>query len=328
MIIEGMYVPQSVEEILLQLQCACPNLKDVKPTAGNVMVTCPAHEGKYGGLENRPSCGVLLHDEKVVRDGKTTIYKQGIAHCFTCGYTASFCEFVSKVLGYDDGGIEGMKWLIKNFVSAEIENRKLDIQITRGNEKPHKYVTEQQLQQYRYIHPYMYQRRLTDRIINLFDVGYDKDKDCLTFPVKDLKGNVVFIQRRAVKGKFFNNSTVSKELALYGAHEVIKYGKPRQRLYIVESILDALTVWAYGGIAVALMGLVMLPNYLKIVKSLPQRSVVLALDNDDKGQSAKQTIKNQLKNYKILYDFKYPSNMKDINDMPKEMFLNLNLELI
>ena len=49
----------------------------------------------------------------------------------------------------------------------------------------------------------MYERGLTDEIIERFDIGYDRERREITFPIKDLSGKVRFISGRSVKGKFF-----------------------------------------------------------------------------------------------------------------------------
>ena len=172
---------------------------EFKPGPRNIQFNCPIHAD---GQERRPSCGI------------STVNKEGVpagtVHCFTCGYTATLEQMISHCFGKDDDGVFGREWLIKNFLTISIENRKdiiLDLQ--RGNNKDNlnKYISEQELDSYRYYHPYMYKRRLTNEVIEQFDVGYDnrfelKDKfgkvksvlKCLTFPVRDINGNTLFIK--------------------------------------------------------------------------------------------------------------------------------------
>ena len=38
----------------------------------------------------------------------------------------------------------------------------------------------------------------------MFDIGYDKDRRAITFPVKDRQGRCLFIARRSVVGKEYN----------------------------------------------------------------------------------------------------------------------------
>src|SRR5699024_12271850 len=94
--------------------------------------------------------------------------------------------------------------IVRNFVSVEVEERKqLKLDMNRDNDviEQVEYIDDEQLEQYRYIHPYMYSRGLTDTIINYFDIGFDKKYNALTFPVKDTEGNVCLIQRRSEIGR-------------------------------------------------------------------------------------------------------------------------------
>lgn len=99
------------------------------------------------------------------------------------------------------------------------------------------YVTESELAKYRYYHPYMYERKLTNEIIEKFDIGYDKDTDCITFPVYDEFGRCVFVARRSVKTKYFNYPSGSKK-PIYGLEKI---DKDTNAVLVVESFLNALT---------------------------------------------------------------------------------------
>ena len=156
----------------------------------HIQICCPYHAN---GMEHRPSAGIRKSD--------------GVFHCFACHEVHSLQEVISYCFGYVDDivGTFGWKWLLKNFATVQVEERKdvvLDYRRTEVNRNFNLdsandsdiFVTEKELEKYRYIHPYMYKRRLTDDIIELFDIGYDKNTQCITFPVKDIKGNVLFIE--------------------------------------------------------------------------------------------------------------------------------------
>ena len=193
------------------------------------------------------------------------------------------------------------------------------------------YVSEEELDSYRYTHPYMYKRKLTDDVIERFDIGYDKNTRCITFPVRNINGKTLFIARRSVVSKFFNYPQ-GVEKPLYGLYEIMqtreqrkKYLKPEyvdpQEIIVCESMIDALTCWVYGKYAVALNGL---GNYLQFeqLRNLPCRELILATDNDEAGAKARERIRKYVKN-KIIsqYDYdSFPDGAKDINDLTKEQF--------
>ena len=177
-------------------RCDVHLFKDLKVVGNNIQCTCPVHNN---GQERRPSCGISIVDQGEI--------PAGTVHCFTCGYTASLEEMISHCFGYNDFGSYGKQWLTRNFLSISVEERKpLELELERHKEqKSAKYITEEELETYRFYHPYMYKRKLTDEVIEKFDVGYDKafklGKNtirCITFPVRDILGNVLFIARRCI----------------------------------------------------------------------------------------------------------------------------------
>lgn len=298
-------------------------LKDIKQTSNNIMVTCISHGD---GQERNPSLGISLKD---LRSYTGEIIPAGTCHCFTCGYRADFPTFVSNAFGYNDRGMFGYKWIMRNYASISIEERrKLDLNMSR--EQKHEkdeipIITEEQLQSYRYIHPYMMERKLNEKVIEYFDVGYDMEKNALTFPVHDTNGNVRLIQRRSVQGKMFiNDEGGSKGHYVYGLYQVNNNLNWIDEVYITESPIDALTLWKHRIPAVALMGARVTDTQLQLLKKSSIRKFVLALDNDEAGQRGIDFIKDHLKDNKILYRLIFPEGVNDINDMTNEQIENIS----
>lgn len=283
----------------------------MKDTNGDIMVQCPYHSN---GQEKKPSAGIK----------KDT----GQFHCFACNESYTLPEVISYCFGWNDVlGIKGFEWLLKNFATIAVERRK-DIKLDLDRhykDKTVKYITEQELDSYRYYHPYMYQRKLTNDVIELFDIGYDKDTECLTFPQHDIHGNVLFIARRSVNTKYFNYPE-KVDKPLYGIYQLNKeYQMHRNttldEVIICESMLDCLSCWVWGKKAIALNGLGS-ENQFKLLNSLQCRKLILATDNDKRGLEARKRIRKNIKN-KLVTEYIFPDNRKDINEMTKEEFLNL-----
>ena len=279
----------------------------------NIQTNCPFHKE---GQERKPSFGI----------NKNT----GECHCFGCGWSGTLSEMISNCFGKDDFGAYGNKWLIRNFLSVAVESRPdIDVDFCRRKKitsETKKYISEQELDSYRYTHPYMYKRKLTDEIIDLFDIGYDKNTECITFPNRDINGNCLFIARRSVKTKFFNYPQ-DVEKPVYGLYEcnicakTIKNWFPNE-IIICESMLDALTCWVYGKYAVALNGTGN-ENQFKTLRNMPNRKFILATDMDEAGLKARERIRQSLSN-KLVTEYVWDINVaKDINDMNKEYFDSL-----
>jgi len=347
MLINNIQFNADLADIITELQSQLtlnhiPLLQKTIDTSKDIMVQCPYHGN---GQEHRPSAGIRKSD--------------GQFHCFACNEVHSLQEVISHCFGhYEDAfGSFGWKWLNKNFASVQVEERK-DVELDFGrvnsniglpdnsiapnskkNNRDSQYVTEEELDKYRYTHPYWKKRGITDEnIIELFDLGYDARTDCITFPTRDIKGNYLFVARRSVKTKFFNYPA-GAEKPLYGLYEYLTsvqasvdelrtkrsgksyYLKVANEVIVCESMLDALTAWQYGRYAVALNGL---GNELqfKQLRELPCRKLILATDNDKAGLQARKRIRKNVTN-KIITEYVFPTDKKDLNELTEEEFNNL-----
>jgi DNA primase len=279
-------------------------------TTNNIQTTCPFHKG---GQERKPSFGILTRD----RGNQPA----GTCHCFACGWVGNLTEMISNCFGYDDMGNFGMKWVAKNFQSVSIESRPdIDLGFDSVAEKI-TYVSDAEYDKYRTYHPYMWARKMTPETVDIFDIGYDDESKCITFPVRDEWGRILFVARRSVQTKFFNYPAgVFKPI--YGLYELNQLEEYPDAIYIVESMIDAITIWAYGEYAIALNGLGSEEQFKKL-RQMKNRVFILATDNDESGKSARLKLRNQLPN-KLLYDLVIPEGKKDINDLSKEEFLSCN----
>jgi hypothetical protein len=200
----------------------------------------------------------------------------------------------------------------------EVEERpplNLDMQRRKKVQaSPQVFVSEEELDSYRYIHPYMYERGLTDEIISDFDIGYDIHTNCITFPVADISGKVVFVARRSVATKFFKYPEDVKK-PVYAADKVLQ--KSCKKVVITESFFNALTCWRYGIPAVSLMGLG--TDYqMDILRNLPVRHYVLGLDPDSAGNRAARKIYDALSCVKLVTRYDIPEGY-DINDLGEQV---------
>lgn len=298
-----------LSELQLQLKANnIPLLQTTRDTPDNIMVSCPYHKG---GQERRPSAGLLKKD--------------GTFHCFTCGETHSLQEVISHCFGHTDdlvGGF-GWEWLLKNFLTVNINERKsIDLDFSRNQpvDNVNNFVDECELDKYREYHPYMWKRKMTPEVVEIFDIGYDSDTKCITFPVRDANGNCLFVARRSVNTKFFNYPS-GAEKPVYGLYELNCLDTYPKEIIICESMIDAITCWVYGKYAVALNGLGNDLQFAQLSK-MPCRKFILATDNDEAGTKARKRLRTYIKN-KLITEYIFPEGKKDINDLSFEEFNNL-----
>ena len=311
-------------------------IRPVKPSGNWYQICCPIHNN---GRERKPSCGVLLHDE--YRNGE--LRKQGSFHCFSCHYSKNMPDAITDIFAMHGLTVSGDDWMVQNVPGYKVDNSKIqnlvpqdmmtdifdsyaaDSLRMRFKAKP-TYVSESELASYRMTVPYMYQRRLTDEIIEKYDVGYDanhippgrsKPLPCITFPVRDINGNTLFFCRRSIEGKYFNYPK-GVEKPVYGLYELPKDCKS---VIICESIFNCLTAVAYGFNAVALMGT---GNQLQIrqLRQLGVREYIICLDNDDAGNSGAEKLKKALSDTAFTWKITVPEG-RDVNQLEKEEFLEV-----
>ena len=310
MIIDNVIFNEDLVDILYELReqlkiNGISLFQDIKDSGDNIMVTCPYHKN---GQERKPSAGILKAN--------------GTFHCFTCNETHSLPEVISYCFGKNDFGLFGHQWLVKNFATLSIENRK-DIKLDFDRDiqpNQHTFVKEEELNNYRYYHPYMYERKLNNDVIERFDIGYDKDTECITFPIRDINGNTLFVARRSVKTKYFNYPS-NVEKPIYGYYELLQLDSFPKEVIICESMLDALVCWVWGKYAVALNGLGSYKQYKELSK-MECRKFILATDNDNAGLLARKRLRSYIKNH-IITEYELPPNKKDLNDLTEEEFRNL-----
>lgn len=285
-------------------------LRDVTPHGNNLVVTCPVHKG---GHESTPACNILLVDKGDVN--------AGTAYCFACGYRAGIVRFIADCLSvsYRDA----TEWLL-GFADYTIisDSERIIPDIEAVDDKKDNYsdlpiITIDELRSYDYTHEYMYKRKLTDEIIYKFEVGYDPEHKCITFPVY-VDGRCLFVAKRSVYGKHFYMPQIHPK-PIYGLDYI-----DSSPLIVCESVFNALTCWVYGKQAVALFGTGS-KEQIEMLNRLPNRSIILALDGDEAGRRGVERLKQGLVN-KFVTVLKVPDG-KDINDLTKEEFDNLEEEI-
>lgn len=293
---------------------------------------CPFHNN---GQESKPSCGCSLEEE--VRNGQ--VFPAGTFNCFACGSKFHFANGIKEILTLKGTSIEAHPFLkpyLEGQVQADLNSlipedmmsgllNKYAAESLRMRVKgQQKFVSEEELRTYRFTVPYMYQRKLTDAVIDKYDVGFDgkfippgrkKALPCITFPVRDVQGRTLFICRRSIEGKFFNLPT-DIEKPVYGIYELPPDTK---EVIICESIFNALTCIVYGKLAVALLG-TGTPYQINQLRKLGATSFVICLDNDEAGRKGTEKLKKALGGSAMVWVMTVPDDGRDVNDLSKEEF--------
>lgn len=277
-------------------------LKTMKNSGDYLMVCCPFHKN---GKEAHPSCGIMQSR----KDPSITF---GDYHCFSCGSRGNLQTAIAHILGTNVEFAE--KWLVDHFGGTQHIVEDLP-QISLEKPKP-KYMSEDILTLYDYYHPYMWKRKLTKEVVDKFRVGYDRARYMITFPVWDISNHLVMVTARSVINKnFYIQKNIDKPV--YLLNYIIKEQHPVAM--ITEAQIDALTAWSYGFPCCATIGSLSY-SQIKILNRSGIRTFITAFDNDEHGREFTEFFNKYIKKDVILYNFKFPPNKKDINDLTKEEF--------
>jgi hypothetical protein len=172
-----------------------------------------------------------------------------------------------------------------------------------------------ELKPYLFKHPYLERRGIPFNVQRAFDVGYDPITKSVVLVWHDKNGNIVSWKHRNVHNKLFWYVKCGQPIRnhLYGIHWVVRKGF--KRIWIVESEIDALTLWAKGIPAVAIGTSYLSPAKRDLILKAGIEELVIATDNDKDGRKAKRSIVKGLAGLVHLEEVFWQNlSYKDIND--------------
>lgn len=300
-------------------------------SGNNIMVKCPFHKG---GQERRPSMGIRIDT--------------GIYHCFTCDVSGDLPTLIAKCLGLgekrDANGevvvpakIElGFKWLLDKFnLAVQGERPNIPLDFDREKKTYTNFISPEEIQEYKtWWHPYMEdERKITDRVSNYLDIGYDNAVGAVVFPIYDIKGNCVYLKRRPISSynevRYVNVKDVPKKHLMFGAWQIHRDKNLRAKepiiqlaeehgVFVVEGEIDVCSYFTLGRLSCCIGGRILFEQQARVLSRMGIKKIVLSLDNDEEGMKETKRIKEQYSSLFRLYYVKYPSWAKDANDLLKE----------
>lgn len=282
--------------------------RDVRPRGNdNYSCTCPYHKD---GQENNPSCQVFC-------DETNPKVEYGYFHCFTCGANEPLYKVVAHC--FDENDEFGKDWLVERFgdIFVRYEEVLTDIVLDTPKET---FLDESVLDEYCYYHPYMWKRKLSKEVVDLFKVGYNPKSQSLTFPIWDERGRLKLITERSVNTKYFYiQEGIEKPVYL------LNYIKQQgiTDVWVCESQINTLYCWSLGIPAVGLIG-TGTPKQIEALNKSGIRRFVLAFDGDTGGDKGIQRFKKYIRSDVIVEVAKVPRG-KDLNDLSEEEIKNLEI---
>ena len=303
--IKNRLITEPIINILKQARSEANNgkLKEIiDKHNGNLLITCPCHKG---GKESRPSCTVAISTE--------TDLEPGFAHCFTCGYSAPLTQVITDVFNEDDISF-GEEWIKERFGTTLVSSVEYLPEITLERKVEEKqFLDESILNNYDYYHDYMWYRKLSKEVVDMFRVGYDKKRDAITFPVYDEKHRLVMVTARSVNTKMFW-IPAEVEKPVYLLYHLLE--NRIKTAYVCESQINTLYMWSLGYPTIGLFGTGSEQQYQTLRKCGITNFITL-FDGDEAGQKGAYRFRKHMPKDCFITDIHLPAG-KDVNDLSPE----------
>lgn len=306
-----------------------PRLQDAaKRSDTHLVVQCPFHGG---GNERTPSCSIRL-DAPVFR-------------CFAC-HTSGHVSLFLKQLGL---GTDAIKTILKTTGLDRPytpKNHRLTARLTGGfNVFRGPFILhEDLLDEYRHAPKMLIRQGFEKRTLRHFEVGYDHHNLRITFPLRNVYGELVGISGRAVldyqepRYKIYDREmkvrrgfeipqeysmAEVKDAVLWHAHVVRPFFYSRvpddSPLVLTEGFKACMWTWQSGyESVVALIGSSLSELHAELIASAVQH-VVLFLDNNEAGWRGTYKAGALLSTYGIdVRVAQYPDERQQPDDLDRE----------
>lgn len=291
-----------VRGIFNELRATTGLFREWKESGDDIVTQCPFHGG---GHERKPSFGICVSKHHP---------HYGKYNCFACGAKGTILGLINKLNNKpenDDYAIE----VAQTVGDVEIlDDRQRIVLLPRIKKSEETSVSPYELAYYRQEHSmYLTNRGIKQTVQDAFDCGYDPTVSAVTFPVRRLDGSTAFLVRRSVNLKWYNYPAGVKK-PIYGIYELNQIVPNTKSVVVVESIINALTLWGLQIPAVALLGTGS-REQIDYLNKTDIRHWILALDGDSAGANATAKLKNRLKAYTSVMPI--PPGY-DVNDLDEE----------
>jgi DNA primase len=313
LIIRNHNITAQISTILEQVRRETGNryFSDIqKEKKGNILVSCPFHKD---GKEKHASCSIVStrYDEDVY----------GTFHCWSCGAKGSLAEMIGYC--FNAGVKFGEDWLFVNFGNELIEEVEYLQEIVLDTPTKTKSLDESFLNQFEYdnddaLKYLMNKRKLSYDVIRYFKIGYDKSDQSVTFPMWNISNKLVCVTKRSIVNKqFYIPPNIDKPVYLLNYIKKLGYNY----MFVVESQINALTLWGWGYPAVALIGTGS-KEQINIINKSGVGNIILCMDGDLAGRHGTIRLCNSISN-DIMVSVKEMIQGKDVNDLTADEFKNL-----
>ena len=284
------------EEVLTILESKL-KFGPVSGPTDNMPAFCPFHKG---GNEKSPALYVYV--------GPSTLHVQtGSAYCHTCGEGWSLPSLLRK-LGMPSNTIETVQRFLQETGVARPKQYRLNFDLP--------ILPEMTLGMFDYCPTKLLDDGFTEEVLRRYEVGFDRERSRITFPLRDHLGNLVGISGRTVLPdayprykiytrefeEVYRNYQFHKGRICWGLHQFYQASLHQvvEPVVVCEGFKAAMWV-AQAGYphVVALLGKYASEEQRALLLRTTSR-LVLFLDNDGPGREAAPVVAEQLGGAEVL----------------------------
>jgi DNA primase len=299
-----------------ELQLIANNyLQKVKPSGPeNIMAICPFHTKSDGTPERHPSFAMSLTN--------------GLWFCHSCQAKGNLYTFF-RDLGFDRHNIDFHFGML-------LEEAKKNMPQEFDPANPGVFssdpIPESLLGLFDYCPTNLLQAGFDEGTLRRFEIGFDMHHYRVTYPVRDLVGNLMAISGRTVNDAYPKYKVYTEEFkawglperllwdkssALWNAHNVypeVYFQATPERVVVVEGFKACMWVWQAGiKNVVALLG-TYLSNQQRWILERMGAPVYMFFDNNDPGTTGIMKCGERLRRSLRLHVVEYPERLLDDED--------------
>lgn len=168
---------------------------------------------------------------------------------------------------------------------------------------------------YKYRHPYLSKRGISEKIQLLNNIGYDRTRQAVVLPWFTAEGRLANIKYRKTHGKAFwyERGGVPIRDLLYGIN--IIYSRRCKKAVICEAEIDAMSIMEAGVAAIAVGGSSFNDKKRDIILRSSIEELIVMTDNDKAGKKLRDQIEELLRGRIDMRIAEVAPGYKDANEM-------------
>jgi len=183
---------------------------------------------------------------------------------------------------------------------------------------PYRPLPPRLLDGYRFRHPYLERRGISEAVQRLMGIGYDRARQAVVIPWLNADGSLGNVKYRRGDTKAFWYERGGRPIRemVYGLNVI--YARGIKRAAIVEAEIDAMTLMSAGIPAIATGGTGFNEMKRELIVKSPLEEVVVIRDNDAAGRAWRDRVVSGLKDRMEISLGIVRSGNKDINEAGTE----------